>query len=95
MKVKVNIETTTLEIVSSITVKEFIKLVKTIDVSKFIIVPSQTQSLLHEIDSENNNLKFLKNNCNMTNKAIAKKLGISERTVYRKLKEFENAKENL
>ena len=86
-KIKVDFKSQTIQIVSGITVKEFLTVMNAINLLSFTInVPSN--DILFSVRTESDNIRLLKNSGRFTNKVIAEKLGLNERTLYRKLKEL-------
>ena len=86
-KIKVNFEKKIIKISSDITVKELLTILNSIDLLNFTIIGfSNTDEVLNCINSENENIKMLKHLGNLTNREIAIKLNINERTFYRRLK---------
>ena len=86
-KIKVDFKSQTIQIVSNITVKEFLTVMNAINLLSFTInVPSNDISF--GVRTESDNIRLLKNSGRFTNKVIAEKLGLNERTLYRKLKEL-------
>lgn len=86
-KIKVDFKSKTIQIVSNITVKEFLTVMNAINLLSFTInVPSN--DILFGVRTESDNIRLLKNSGRFTNKVIAEKLGLNERTLYRKLKEL-------
>ena len=86
-KIKVDFKSQTIQIVSGITVKEFLTVMNAINLLSFTInVPSN--DILFGVRTESDNIRLLKNSGRFTNKVIAEKLGLNERTLYRKLKEL-------
>lgn len=81
MKIKINSNDKTIQIISAISVKEFITLAKTVDINSYVLIPYKFDTT-HNLSLDN--IKILKNE-GFTNKDIAKELNTSERTIYRKL----------
>jgi len=84
-KIKVDFKSQTLEIISNITVKELLAVTNAIDLSSFTIINSLDKSIVR---TEAENIRILYNKGCYTNKVIAEKLGFTERTLYRRLKEL-------
>jgi transcriptional antiterminator len=87
-KIKVDFKSQTLEIISNITVKELLAITNAVDLSSFTIISSINKLEITGVRTESENIIILKSLGYYTNKVIAEKLGLSERTVYRKLKEL-------